>query len=239
MAVEQALQAFRETESGEAFSLQNDRLLKVELAGVTIQAKLGAMVAYQGDVKFERAAVGGMARLVKKVATGEGAKLMKVSGTGEVFLADHAQEVHLVKLTDDKITVNSDNLLAFEDGIDWNIRKVEGASGVLAGGLFNLELAGSGWVALMSDGPPMLLQLKDDPAFADPQAAITWSSGVKTSVKTDVNLKTLIGRGSGESVQMEFSGDGWLLVQPSEGRVSGAGSASGRGGGLGDLLGGG
>ena len=96
---------------------------------------------------------------------------------------------------------------------------MEGASGVLAGGLFNLELSGSGWVALLSDGPPMLLQLKDDPAFADPQAAITWSSGVKTSVKTDMNLKTLIGRGSGETLQMEFSGDGWLLVQPSEGRV--------------------
>jgi uncharacterized protein (AIM24 family) len=238
MAVEQALQEFRETESGEAFSLQNERLLKVELSDVTIQAKLGSMVAYQGEVKFERAAVGGMARLVKKVATGEGAKLMKVSGTGEVFLADHAQEVHLVRLADDKITVNSDNLLAFEDGIDWDIRKVEGASGVLAGGLFNLELRGSGWVALMSDGPPMLLQLKDDPAFADPQAAITWSSGVKTSIKSDVNLKTLIGRGSGETLQMQFAGDGWLLVQPSEGRVSGAGSASGRGGGLGDLLGG-
>jgi uncharacterized protein (AIM24 family) len=238
MAVEQALQEFRETESGEAFSLQNERLLKVELSNVTIQAKLGSMVAYQGEVKFERAAVGGMARLVKKVATGEGAKLMKVSGTGEVFLADHAQEVHLIKLADDHITVNSDNLLAFEDGIDWDIRKVEGASGVLAGGLFNLELRGSGWVALMSDGPPMLLQLKDDPAFADPQAAITWSSGVKTSIKSDVNLKTLIGRGSGETLQMQFSGDGWLLVQPSEGRVSGAGSASGRSGGLGDLLGG-
>jgi uncharacterized protein (AIM24 family) len=236
MAVEQALQHFSETESREAFSLQNDKLLKVELADVTIQAKLGAMVAYQGEVKFERAATGGMARLMKKVATGEGAKLMKVSGTGEVFLADHAQEVHLVKLDNDKITVNSPNLLAFEDGIDWDIRKVEGASGVLAGGLFNLELSGTGWVALMSDGPPMLLQLKDDPAFADPQAAITWSSGVKTSVKTDMNLKTLIGRGSGESIQMQFSGDGWLLVQPSEGRVSQAGAASR--GGLGDLLGG-
>jgi uncharacterized protein (AIM24 family) len=236
MAVEQALQEFRETESGEAFSLQNPRLLKVELAGITIQAKLGAMVAYQGEVKFERAGSGGMARLMKKVATGEGVKLMTVSGAGEVFLADHAQEVHLVKLSDDKITVNSSNLLAFDAGIDWDIRKVEGASGVLAGGLFNLELSGSGWVALLSDGPPMLLQLKDDPAFADPQAAITWSSGVKTAVKTDVNLKTLIGRGSGETLQMEFSGDGWLLVQPSEGRVDVGASASGRG--LGNLLGG-
>ena len=236
MAVEQALQEFRETESGESFSLQNPRLLKVELADVTIQAKLGAMVAYQGEVKFERAGTGGMARLMKKVATGEGVKLMTVSGTGEVFLADHAQEVHLVKLSDDRITVNSSNLLAFDAGIDWDIRKVEGASGVLAGGLFNLELSGSGWVALLSDGPPMLLQLKDDPAFADPQAAITWSSGVKTAVKTDVNLKTLIGRGSGETLQMQFSGDGWLLVQPSEGRVDVAASASGRG--LGNLLGG-
>ena len=210
-------------------------MLKVELADVTIQAKLGAMVAYQGEVKFERAGTGGMARLMKKVATGEGVDLMKVSGTGEVFLAFHAQEVHLVKLADDKITVNSHNLLAFEDGIDWDIRKVEGASGVLAGGLFNLELAGSGWVALLSDGPPMLLELKGEPTFADPQAAITWSSGVKTAVKTDVNLKTLIGRASGETLQMEFSGDGWVLVQPSEGCRSRPTAAAA---GLGNLLGG-
>jgi uncharacterized protein (AIM24 family) len=235
MAVEQALQGFKETESGESFSLQNPRLLKVELADVTIQAKLGAMVAYQGEVKFERAGTGGMARLMKKVATGEGADLMKVSGTGEVFLAFHAQEVHLVKLADDKITVNSSNLLAFEAGIDWDIRKVEGASGVLAGGLFNLELAGTGWVGLLSDGPPMLLELDGDTAYTDPQAAITWSSGVRTAVKTDVNLKTLIGRASGETLQMEFSGNGWVLVQPSEGMPL---APAGRGGGLGNLLGG-
>jgi uncharacterized protein (AIM24 family) len=235
MAVEQALQGFKETESNESFSLQNPRLLKVELADVTIQAKLGAMVAYQGEVKFERAGTGGMARLMKKVATGEGVDLMKVSGTGEVFLAFHAQEVHLVKLADDKITVNSSNLLAFEAGIDWNIRKVEGASGVLAGGLFNLELAGTGWVGLLSDGPPMLLELDGDTAFTDPQAAITWSSGVRTAVKTDVNLKTLIGRASGETLQMEFSGNGWVLVQPSEGMPL---APVTRGGGLGNLLGG-
>ena len=227
MAVEQALQEFRETESGESFSLQNPRLLKVELADVTIQAKLGSMVAYQGEVKFERSGTGGMARLMKKMATGEGTKLMTVSGSGEVFLADHAQEVHLVKLTDDKITVNSSNLLAFDAGIDWDIKKVQGASGMLAGGLFNLELAGSGYVALLSDGPPMLLQLKDDPAFADPQAAITWSEGVKSAVKTDINLKTFIGKGSGETFQISFSGKGWLLIQPSEGRVAAGGSASG------------
>ena len=30
-------------------------MLKVQLSGETIQAKLGSMVAYQGDVKFEHA----------------------------------------------------------------------------------------------------------------------------------------------------------------------------------------
>jgi uncharacterized protein (AIM24 family) len=236
MAVEQALQGFRETEGGESFSLQNPKLLKVELAEVTIQAKLGSMVAYQGDVKFEHAGSGGLSRMIKKTVTGEGSRLMKMSGTGEVFLGQRAQEVHLLKLADDQITVNSPNLLAFDAGIDWDIKKVAGASGALAGGLFNLELAGSGWVALLSDGPPLLLDVASAPTFADPHAAITWSSGVTTQVKTDVSMKTLIGRGSGESLQIAFSGNGWVLIQPSEGVVE---TAQGRrGGGLGDLLGG-
>ena len=234
MAVEQALQGFRETETGEAFSLQNERLLKVELADVTIQAKSGSMVAYQGEVKYEHAGSGGLSKLIKKSVTGEGTRLMKMSGTGEVFLADHALEIHLVKLTDDRITVNSHNLLAFDAGIDWDIKKVEGASGMIAGGLFNLVLSGSGSVALLSDGPPLLLDVGPVPTFADPQAAITWSAGVTTSVKTDMNMKTLIGRGSGESVQLEFGGSGWVLIQPSEGRIEAVQRSRG---GLGDLLG--
>ena len=35
-------------------------------------------------------------------------------------------------------------------------------------------------------------------------------------------MKNLIGRGSGESVQMSFQGQGWVLVQPSEGRITAA-----------------
>jgi uncharacterized protein (AIM24 family) len=238
MAVEQALQGFKETGGGEAFTLQNPKLLKVELSDVTIQAKLGAMVAYQGEIKHERAGSGGVSKLIKKSVTGEGTRLMKISGTGEVFLADHAQEIHLIKLDDDRLTVNGANLLAFDAGIQWDIKKVEGLSGALAGGLFNLDLSGSGWVALLSDGPPLLLQVENTPTFADPAAAIVWSSGVTTSVKTDMSMKTLIGRGSGESVQLAFGGTGWVLIQPSEGVIEGGQTASrGRGGGLGDLFG--
>ena len=227
---------FREVESQNAFSLQNSKLLKVELNQVTIQAKLGSMVAYQGDVRFEHAGSGGLGRMLKKAVSGEGTQLMKITGSGEVFLADQAQDVHLIYLENDFITVNGPNLLAFDSGIDWDIKRVQGASSMMGGGLFNMALRGTGWVAILSDGPPVLLNVASAPTFADAQAAITWSSGVTTGIKTDVNLKNLIGRGSGESIQMSFQGQGWVLVQPSEGQVSGLGNQSSGGGGLGGLL---
>ena len=241
MSVEETLGQFKETAGTEPFQLQGSKMLKVRVADETIQAKLGSMVAYQGDVKFEHAGSGGLKRMAKKAMTGEGAELMKISGSGEVFLADLAQEIQLVKLSDEAITVNGANLLAFDADIDWDIKKVDGVSGFMGGGLFNTHLSGSGYVAMLSDGPPVLIELDGTDTYADPQAAITWSEGVKTSVKTDVNLKTFIGRGSGETVQMAFSGNGWVLVQPSEGRVTsaaagGQSSGSSAGGALGKLL---
>lgn len=210
----------QEIESADSFSLQNNKLLKVELSQVTIQAKRGSMVAYQGDVRFEHAGAGGVGRMMKKMVTGEGTSLMKIDGAGEVFLADQAQEIQLIKLENDELTCNGRNVLAFDAGIDWDITRLKGGmSGALAGGLFNIKLHGSGWVALLTDGPPLLLNVAEAPTFADAQAAVCWSSGVTTQMKTDVSFKTLTGRASGETVQLAFSGQGWLLVQPSEGRI--------------------
>jgi uncharacterized protein (AIM24 family) len=226
--MQSTLAEYQETTSQEAFTLQNSKLLKVRLEEVTIQAKLGSMVAYQGDVRFEHAGTGGLSRFVKKAVTGEGTQLMKMQGTGEVFLADHAQDVHLIYLENDRVTCNGANVLAFDAGIDWDITKVEGGmAGAMAGGLYNMSLGGTGWVAVISDGPPVLLNTGAAPTFCDPQAAITWSSGVQTQVKTDVNLKSFVGRGSGETIQMGFVGEGWVLVQPSEGQVAGAVPAGG------------
>lgn len=212
-------QIAKDLESNDSFSLANRKLLKVELQAGAIQARKGSMVAYQGDVHFEHQG-GGLGRLVKKAMTGEGTPLMSVEGTGEVFLADDAQEVHLIKLENDAVTCNGRNVLAFDAGIDWDITRIKGGmSGAMAGGLFNIALKGTGWVAICTDGPPLMLDVAEAPTFADAQAAVCWSSGVTTQLKTDVGFKTMTGRASGESFQLAFSGQGWLLVQPSEGRV--------------------
>ena len=213
-----ALDKFQEVETGEAFSLQGPRLLKVELSETSVMAKNGAMVAYQGEVSFEHKG-GGLGRLLKKAATGESLRLMQARGTGELFLAYQAMLVHVLRLNQESITVNGENILAFATDIDWDVTRVKGGTaGVLAGGIFNIHLRGTGLVALVSDGEPVKLEVGDAPTFGDPQAAIAWSGGVQTSLRTDVQAKTLIGLGSGESFQLGFTGQGWVLVQPSEGR---------------------
>jgi uncharacterized protein (AIM24 family) len=235
--VQTTLAQFNETQSQDAFALQNSKLLKISLDQVTVQSKLGSMVAYQGEVTFEHAGAGGMGRMLKKAVSGEGTQLMKITGSGEVFVADQAQDIHLIYLENDEITVNGPNVLAFDAGIDWDIQRLKGgAAGAMAGGLFNMSLKGTGWVAVLSDGPPVLLNVAQAATFADAAAAITWSSGVQVGIKTDFKMKNLIGRGSGESIQMAFTGQGWVLVQPSEGRVVAAAATSG-GGGIGNLLG--
>src|SRR5918998_1360828 len=193
------LEQFREVTPSGRLTLQNSAMLKVSLQGDQIQAKLGSMVAYQGDVRFEHKG-GGIGRFFKKAVTGEGTTLMTVTGTGEVFLAHEKRKVMILELNNERMTVNGDNILAFEPGIDWDIQRVEGA-GRLASGLFNVVLQGTGKVAVTSDG----------------DSAIAWSGNVRTSVKSDVSFKTFLGKGSGETFQIGFDGPGWVLIQPSEG----------------------
>ena len=238
MVSETNLEQFREVTPAGRFTLQNSAMLKVSLNGDQIQARLGSMVAYQGDVRFEYQS-GGLGRFFKKAMTGEGVKLMTATGTGDLFLANNKEKVMILELDNERMTVNGENILAFDAGIDWDIRKVEGA-GRLAGGLFNVVLEGTGTVAVTSDGEPVLLDTST-PTFADPDSAVAWSGGVRTSIRSDVSFKTFTGRGSGESFQVGFEGQGWVLIQPSEGPVvppHSHGGEGGVGGGIGSLLGG-
>ncbi len=229
------LEQFREVTPAGRFTLQNSVMLKVNLDGDHVQAKLGSMVAYQGDVRFEYQS-GGLGRFFKRAVTGEGVKLMTTTGTGDLFLAHNKRKIMILDLNDERMTVNGDNILAFEPGIDWDIRRVEGA-GRLAGGLFNVVLEGTGKVAVTSDGDPVLLDTST-PTFADPDSAIAWSGGVRTNVRSDVSFKTFMGRGSGETFQIGFDGPGWVLIQPSEGPTvpPHTHGQQGGGGGLGSLF---
>jgi len=142
------------------FMLQNERMLKVDLTGTGgyFYARQGSMVAYQGDVDFAYEGSGGLGKMFKKALTGEGMALMKVSGSGDVFLAQEADEIFLVHLEGESVTVNGANVLAFEASLTWDINRVEGAS-ALSGGLFNTTFSGTGALAVTTYGTPVVLQV--------------------------------------------------------------------------------
>lgn len=209
--------------AGGFFELETDHLLQVNLGGSgggEVWMKLGAMVAYRGAIAFEREGImsQGLGNLLKKAVSGEGARLSKAKGAGHLFLADKGKRITVLELgAGESIFVNGNDLLCFEPRVSHEITMMRKLSAIVSGGLFNVRLTGAGLVALTTHHRPVTLGVQPgQPVFTDPQATVAWSGTLTPDYKTDVQLKTLLGRGSGESFQMKFEGSGFVIVQPYE-----------------------
>jgi len=198
--------------------LQNSKMLKVGLNG-EMMVRQGAMVAYQGNIQFQGQGAGGIGKFVKQQLTGEGVPLMKCAGTGDLFLADLASDIHLLDLEGphDGLTINGKNVLAFEPSLSYDVRRVQGAGMLSNAGLFNCVFSGPGRIAITTKGTPVVLSV-DQPTYADPQAAVCWSSSLQTGFHSaeQFGFGTFLGRSTGEAFTMSFSGQGFVVVQPSE-----------------------
>jgi len=200
------------------FELESERMLDINLDG-SVWIKMGAMVAYIGDVKFVREGIveQGLGNLLKKAVSGEGTRLTKATGRGSVFCADAGKKVTILRLNNESIFVNGNDLLAFEMSLKYDIKLMRKISAMLSGGLFNVRLEGSGMVAITSHYDPMTLPVTPDmPVVTDPNATVMWTGSLQPEFKTDIQFKTFFGRGSGESLQMKFQGQGYVVVQPFE-----------------------
>lgn len=218
-SIEEFVKNTKQQDKGEGlFEIETPRMLEVNLNG-QVWSKAGAMVSYLGNIKFEREGIleHGLGKMFKKAFTGEGTSLMKATGNGKLYLADQGKKISILNLQNDSIFVNGNDLLAFEPSISWDIKLMRRVAGMLSGGLFNVRLEGSGMVAITSHYEPLtLLVTRDNPVFTDPNATVAWSGNLQPDFVTDVSLKTFLGRGSGESIQMKFSGEGFVVVQPFE-----------------------
>lgn len=200
------------------FELETERMLEINLNG-QVWTKAGAMVSYRGQIKYEREGIleHGLGKMFKKALTGEGTALMKATGAGKLYVADQGKKISIINLQGESIFVNGNDLLAFEPSISWDIKMMRKIAGMLSGGLFNVRLEGRGMLAITSHYEPLTLIVKPgDPVYTDPNATVAWSGSLTPEFVTDISLKTLFGRGSGESIQMKFEGEGFVVVQPFE-----------------------
>src|SRR5690625_983858 len=211
-------QTKQDENENEFFELETSRILEVNLSD-KVWAKMGSMVAYTGKMRFDRERVleHGVGKMFKKALTGEGTSLMKATGNGQLYLADQGKKITIFDLSNEAITVNGNDLLAFEPSIKWDIKLMKKVAGMMSGGLFNVKLQGTGKVAITTHFDPLTLLVQPgEPVITDPNATVAWSGNLTPEFKTDINMRTFLGRGSGESIQMSFSGEGFVIIQPFE-----------------------
>lgn len=216
MNIEQFTAENAPQEGGETFQLENSKLLDIDLDG-SVMAKAGSMIGYTGDISFKRKSAGGLKGMLKRSVTSEESVLMAANGAGHLYLGDQAKEIQILELSEeDEISVNGNDILAFEDTVDWDIKMMKSFGSASAGGLFNVHLDGPGYVAITTHGEPLVVT---PPVKTDPDATVAWSASLSPDVVTDMNIKTFLGRSSGETYQLEFTGaDGFVVLQPFEER---------------------
>lgn len=200
--------------------MNGSNMLAVDLMGETIRALNGSMVAYEGQMTFKRQGMTGGEGLmgaVRRRVAGESMTLMEISGQGTVYLAHEATEINLVPLQGDTLLVESDSLLALDGQLSTGVQ-FTGLRGMTSGqGLATTKVEGHGTVAILSDGPAIALEVtQQQPLSVDPQAYVAHRGQLQQDFVTDVNWRTVLGQGSGESFQLRFTGHGLVYIQPAE-----------------------
>ncbi|MEU6991794.1 TerD family protein [Streptomyces sp. NPDC046465] len=213
-----ALQKYREAPTGQRWTQQNEKLVRVDLgvADQPILARQGSMVLYQGKVEFSYKGAGFAGRIVGN-STGQEMQLMRCSGRGQVFLAEEGTHLHPIELQGDAICVSAENVLAFDESLQHEVRRIEG-HGIPGGALFVMQFQGTGTVIVKTHGVPVVLPVTPT-TFADCHAVVAWSAAAQAIVSSQVRLRSNAYAGStGESVNLQFRGapGNFIVVQPYE-----------------------
>ncbi|MGW6475530.1 TerD family protein [Streptomyces nigra] len=213
-----ALQQFKETPTGQRWTQQNKKMVRVDLGvgGQPVLARQGSMVLYQGKVDFSYKGAGFSGRIVGN-ATGQEMQLMRCTGQGQVFLAEDNTMVHPIELQGDGICVSAENVLAFDEGLQYEVRRIEG-HGIPGGALFTMQFTGTGTIVVKTHGTPVVLPVTPT-TFADCNAVVAWSSAAQVVVSSQVRMRRNAYPGdTGESVNLQFRAapGSFVVVQPYE-----------------------
>ncbi|GLV94141.1 hypothetical protein Slala04_55950 [Streptomyces lavendulae subsp. lavendulae] len=213
-----ALQPYKEAPTGSRWTPQNQQLMRVDLSmgGQAVLARQGSMVLYQGKVDFSYKGAGFAGRIVGN-ATGQEMQLMRCTGRGQVFLAENGAHLHAIELQGDAICVSAENVLAFDESLQHEVRRIEG-HGIPGGALFTMQFQGTGTVIVKTHGVPVVLPVTPT-TFADSNAIVAWSAASQVILSSQVRLRRNAYPGhSGETVNLQFRGapGNFIVVQPYE-----------------------
>ena len=196
------------------------KVLHADLNGDTVRSSAGSMVAFEGNVSFKNAGMGGGGGLraaMKQRIAGESINLMECTGQGRVYLALEALDVTVVDLDNDVLTIESEHILAVTPGLKLDVQ-FSGLRGMTTGqGLATTKVSGTGQCAITSDGPMIGLEVMPGmPVVVDPDAYVASTGQTQMSLVSGVSWRSLVGEGGGEPFSLRFEGQGAVYIQPAE-----------------------
>jgi uncharacterized protein (AIM24 family) len=212
-----------------AFTRLTSKMVRADVVpGRPLFSQRGAMLAYTGQVTFTPSITGGQGGVLGMIGrrvAGEAVPLMSVEGSGSVMFGHGGHHAHVIDLAGETLYVESDRLLAFEGSLRQGtvfLGARGGVMGVVRGqatgqGLFTTTLTGHGSVAVLAHGGVFELPITPGaPVHVDPQAYVGHRGEVANRLTASVGWREMVGRASGETFQLELSGDGAVYVQASE-----------------------
>ena len=145
---------FKATDSGEitlAPTLPGD-IQALDLKGQTVYAQSGAYIASSPEVQVDTKWGG-----AKTFFSREGLFLLKINGTGKVFLSSYGA-IHEIDLeAGQKYVVDTGHMVAFAEGVGYSVRRV--------GGLKSTLFSGEGLVCELTGPGKIMIQSRSADAF--------------------------------------------------------------------------
>ena len=174
----------------------------------------GKMIAFYGGLSFEAMGTSVLDMLVRQAFNAPKYihDFVIVQGQGQLILGDNGNDLACYDLDAANMTIRAKNLLAFSKDVKCQESTLPGY----------LTMLGTGKVIASSNGPVHFLEL---PCRVDEQAVLGWADCPSPSYRYDYEhvrgfvsaVGALTGFSlSGEEKQVDFTGNGTVLVQSSE-----------------------
>lgn len=222
-----------------AMELENYKVLKTTIQpGQRVIARQGSMLYYTGDVTFTpysmsggmgggMPSAGAIAGAAGRMMQGEHVGLMIAEGSGTVYFGRNGLYVQVIELDGTSaLTVEAERLLAYEGNVQTSIVSLSSQGGVRGAvrgavtgqGMFTTQVTGYGTVAVLSHGGAIALTVggAKPQVVVDPQAYVGHLGHITVDLSAQVGFRDVVGRGSGEAMQLKLSGQGTVWVQASE-----------------------
>ncbi len=143
------------TGSGEvsfASSVPGD-IKHIKMTGNTLFVQSGSFIASAGDITVDTKFGG-----AKTFFSGEGLFLLKISGTGDLFISSFGAITERELAANQELKVDTGHMVAFDEGVEYKVKKV--------GNWKSTFLSGEGLVANFTGPGKVLIQTRSLAAFA-------------------------------------------------------------------------